>query len=562
MIATNGPIYTMDASQPMAEAVAVAGDRVVAVGRATDVAALHGPATEILDLGGRPLLPAFADSHIHFLNTALALQQLDVSRARSAAEAAATVAERAADTLPGQWLHGRGWDRNVWHDTTLPTKATLDGAAPLHPVVLRSKDLHSMWVNSLALSQAGITAATPDPPGGVIVRDADTGEPTGILLERACKILSRALPRPTDAECAAALRAAMPLAWAAGITSIHQMGDKPDGRAFHGFQILHQRGELELRVLYYLPRENLTAAVALGVRSGLGDRRLRVGGVKLYADGALGSRTAWMLEPFDDEPHNYGVPWLEPDELREVVREAGRAGLAVAVHALGDRANREVIEAIAAARRVERGAPLRDGSRQGDSQNPLSTGPSLRGRGHTSAAHPALRHRIEHAQLLHSDDFPRLARHGIIASMQPIHCPSDRAMADLHWGEPRCAGAYAWRSMLDAGVHLAFGSDAPVEPLDVLTGIHAAVTRQRADGSPGPSGWHAEQRVSVAEAVHGYTMGAATAAGEEQWRGSITPGKLADLVVLSEDIFHCAPTDILTTRVDLTFLDGRLIHTA
>jgi len=321
-ILLNGPVYTMDRSLPRAEAVALAANRVLAVGGAEEIAALRGPKTEVIDLGGRPLLPAFTDCHIHFLNTALARQRLDVSHARSAADVAAAVTDRAAITPPGQWLVGNGWDRNVWQDTTLPTKATLDAAAPEHPVALHGKDLHSMWVNSLALTEAGIDATTPDPPGGVIVRDAGTGELRGVLLERACTLISKAQPRPTDAECAAALRTAMPLAWAAGITGVHQMGDKPDGRAFHGLQILQQRRELDLRVLYYLPLENLAAAKELGIRSGLGGQRLRIGGVKLFADGALGSRTAWMLEPFEDEPENCGVPWQEPERLREVVRQA------------------------------------------------------------------------------------------------------------------------------------------------------------------------------------------------------------------------------------------------
>ena len=531
---TNGQVYTMDASLPTAEAVGLAGNRILALGSANELRGLRGPATEIIDLAGRIVLPAFADSHIHFLNMARARRHLDLSTARSAEEIASAVAGRAAATPPGHWVFGNGWDRNVWLDTSLPTRRLLDAASPDHPVALHSKDLHSTWVNSLALAQAGFTSATPDPAGGVIVRESLTGEPTGILLERACKVMADVYPPPTPEECAGEIKSAMPEAWQSGITSIHQMGDRPDGRAFRAFQLLHQRGELSLRVLYYLPRENLEAAVQLGLRSGFGDQRLRIGGVKLFADGSLGSHTAWMLEPFSDEPLNRGVPWLDPQELREIVGYASRSGLAVAVHALGDRANREVIDAVAAARRHEEERP--------------------------ESAGPLLRHRIEHAQLLHPDDIPRLARHGLIASMQPIHCTSDMIMADKLWGEPRCAGAYAWRSMLDASVPLAFGSDGPVEPLDVLQGIHAAVSRCRADGSPGPGGWHSEQRLSVVEAVHGYTLGAAHAAGEETERGSITPGKLADLVVLSDDIFKLQPERILDTRVDMTFFDARVVY--
>ncbi len=539
VILTNGRVHTMDAALPLAEAVALTGNRILALGSTADIALLRGPKTQVIDLSGRLLLPAFADSHVHLATYALARQRMDLSSACSAEEVATIVAQQASNTLPGRWLRGHGWDRNVWRDSTLPTKVVLDAAAPEHPVALGSKDLHSVWVNSQALVRAGIAAATLDPPGGVIARDPHTGQPTGILLEEACKLISRLYPRPTPAECADAVKETLPLVWAAGITSIHQMGDSPDARAFRTFQFLNQRGELGLRVLYYLPRENLDSAIAVGLRSGFGDRRLSVGGVKLFVDGSLGSHTAWMLEPFEDEPDNRGVGRLEPEELRDLVRRASAAGLPVAVHALGDRANREAIEAIAAARRAE----------QISAQS-------------ASSADPAdLRHRIEHVQLLQPDDIPRLARWRIVASMQPVHCTSDMAMADRHWGEPRCAGAHAWRSLLDAGVRLAFGSDAPVEALDVLAGIHAAVTRRQADGCPDHEGWHPEQRLSVAEAVHGYTLGAAYAAGEERWRGSITQGKLADLVVLSEDIFGCDLMDILSTCVDLTIFDGRVVYT-
>ena len=540
LIITNGRIYTMDASLPLAEAVAVAGDRILAVGTESEIATLRRPTTDQLDLRGRSLLPAFSDSHIHLLNTARARQRMDLSKARSRQDAAATVAQRAAETPAGHWLIGNGWNRNIWHDTALPTKRDLDRAAPDTPVVLNSKDLHSMWVNSRALAQAGINASTPDPPGGLIVREAGSGEPSGILLERACTMVSRVYPPPSVADCVDAIKSAIPMAWQAGITGIHQMGDKPDCLAFRAFQQMHQEGELDLRVLYYFPRESLETVTRLGLRSGFGDQRLRIGGIKLFADGSLGSHSAWMLEPFEDEPDNRGVPWHEPEELQALVRKASDGGLAVAVHALGDRANRETIKAIAMARQAAQESSL---SKSGPTQ-------------------VRLRHRIEHAQLLHPDDIPLLAEWQIIASMQPVHCPSDVSMAVRHWGEPRCAGAYAWRSVLDCGARLAFGSDAPVESLDVLTGIQAAVTRRPAGGSHDPDVWHPEQRVSAVQAVHAYTMGAAYAAGEEHWRGSVSPGKLADMIVLSNDIFRCPAMDIAAARVDLTLFGGRIVHQA
>jgi predicted amidohydrolase YtcJ len=529
IIFTNGPVYTMDQAAPRAQAVAVKGRRVVGVGAGADILALRGPRTQVIDLAGRPLLPAFADSHIHFSKLALQSQQLDLTAAGSASGVAAIVARAASKTPEGHWLRGIGWDRNTWPDPALPGRDLLDQIAPRHPVALASKDLHTLWVNSAALAAAGVSGDTADPPGGVIVRRPQSNEPAGILLEAATKLVSAVYPQPTLAELAAGIGEATRVAWSLGITNIHQMGDTPDGRAFQAFQHLDSRGALGLRVLHYLPRESLHAAVGLGLRSGFGSQRLRIGGIKLFADGSLGSRTAWMLEPFADEPHNYGVAWLDPQELRHEVRRASQAGLAVAVHAIGNRANREVIDAIAAASAA-------------------------------SAASADLRHRIEHAQLLHADDMPRLAHLGIVASMQPLHCPADILMADRHWGEPRNQGAYAWRSLLDSGVTLAFGSDGPVEPISVLQGIHAAVTRRRADGSPDPQGWHPEQRLSVTEAVRAYTLGPAIAAGEERWRGSIAPGKLADLVVLSHDIFAGDPMDISAARVEMTLFDGQIVH--
>jgi predicted amidohydrolase YtcJ len=283
-----------------------------------------------------------------------------------------------------------------------------------------------------------------------------------------------------------------------------------------------------MRILMQIPDENLDAAIQAGLQSGFGDERLRIGGVKAFADGALGARTAYMLEPFEGEPDNYGIAVTAGEDLRELVGKASRAGLAAFVHAIGDRANREVLDAVEASRRAGEGLHLR--------------------------------HRIEHTQILHPDDIPRLAELGVIASMQPIHATQDMLLADSLWGE-RSAGGYAFRSLLDNGAALAFGSDSPVEDLNVMIGIHAAVTRRRADGSPGPEGWYPEQRLTVAEAVYAYTAGAAYASGEEAIKGTLTPGKLADLVVLSQDIFGIDPMEILETEVVATVLDGEVVYT-
>jgi len=524
LVLYNGNIYTMDEARPRAQAVAIAGNRIAAVGTEEEVRALLAPEGEAVDLKGRTVVPGLTDCHVHFVEYALRLSRIDLAGAESKAEALRRVAERAKRAKPGEWLLGGGWDRNLWEGARFPTRWDLDAVAPANPVALDSKDVHVLWVNSLALKLAGISADTPDPPGGEIERD-EAGEPTGILKERAKELVAAVIEPPSLEAIEAALKVGIESAQRAGLVGIH---DYEDERAFAAFQELLRRGELGLRVLMHIPVENLDAAIRLGLRTGFGNGMLRLGGVKVFADGTLGSRTAAMLEPYEDEPENRGIVVTPKEELRELVRRASRAGIAVAVHAIGDRANRDVLDVFEELRQAGEGL--------------------------------GLRHRIEHVQLLHPKDVPRLARLGVIASMQPIHCTSDMEMARRHWGEKRTRWAYAWRSLLDAGTKLAFGSDCPVETLDPLAGIHAAVTRRRADGSPGPGGWHPQERIGVEEAVRAYTLGAAYASGEERIRGSISPGKLADLTVLSQDIFAIAPMAILETEVVATVLDGRFVY--
>jgi predicted amidohydrolase YtcJ len=525
LVVYNGKIYTMDRASPQVRAVAIVGNRIAAVGDNAQVISLLGPGGEAVDLGGRTVVPGLTDCHIHFVEYALRLTRIDLTGIVSRAEAIRRVAERAQMARPGEWLLGGGWDRNLWEDPGFPTKGDLDPVAPHNPVALSSKDGHSLWVNSLALARAGITAETPSPPGGEIERLPETGEPTGILKENAEDLVERVIEKPSPEAIQAALRVAMANAQRAGLTGIH---DCEGERAFAAFQELSKKGELGLRVLMHVPVDNLDHAIGLGLRTGFGGGKLRVGGVKMFADGALGSRTAAMLAPYDDEPLNSGIVVTSKEEMRALVRKASRAGISAAIHAIGDRANRDVLDV------------LEESHRSGEGMN--------------------LRHRIEHVQLLHPADIPRLAKLGVIASMQPIHATSDMEMVNRHWGEERGQGAYAWRSLLNASTVLAFGSDCPVETLDPLAGIHAAVTRRRADGSPGPEGWHPEQRITVEDAVRAYTVGAAYASGEEQEKGSITPGKLADLVVLSQDIFAIPPMAILETEVEATILDGRFVY--
>jgi predicted amidohydrolase YtcJ len=525
LVLYNGRIYTMDRGNPRAQAVAIVGNRIAAVGDDDQIKSLLASGGEAVDLGRRTIVPGLTDCHIHFVEYALRLTRIDLSGIVSRAEAIGQVAKRAQIAPPGEWLLGGGWDRNLWEDTSFPTKEGLDSVTPHNPVVLSSKDGHSLWVNSLALTRAGITAVTPNPSGGEIERQPGTGEPTGILKENAEDLVKKVIEKPSLEAIQAALKVAAANAHRAGLTGIH---DCEDELAFAAFQELSSKGELSLRVLMHVPAKNLDDAIGLGLRTGFGGEKLRVGGVKMFADGALGSRTAAMLAPYEDEPLNLGIVVTPREEMRQLVRKASRAGISVAIHAIGDRANRDVLDVLEESRRSGEGRDLR--------------------------------HRIEHVQLLHPTDIPRLAKLGVIASMQPIHATSDMEMVKRHWGEERGRGAYAWRSLLNVGTVLAFGSDCPVETLDPLLGIHAAATRRRADGSPGPEGWHPGERITVEDAVRAYTLGAAYASGEEQEKGSITPGKLADLVVLSQDIFTVAPMAILKTEVEATVLDGQFVY--
>ena len=520
----NANIRTMDSANPRAEAIAIAGDRVVATGSSAAMRALLSADGRAVDLHGQTVLPGLIDAHLHFLMYGLSLTEIDLIGVPTLAAAQAQVAERVANTPAGRWLGGRGWDQSLWPGAAFPTRYDLDAITAEHPVFLRRKCGHAGWANSRALALAGITAATPDPDGGEIERDPATGEPTGILKERALELIGRLQLQPTEAEAVDAVKLAMRKVHAMGITGVHNM---EGAAALRAFQQLREAGELKLRVVQQIPEDDLDAAIQLGIRSGFGDEWLRFGALKIFADGSLGARSAEMLEPYEGEPHNYGIAVATAAHLRQQVEKAARAGLAVHIHAIGDKANRTVLDAIEATRKAGIGLHLR--------------------------------HRIEHAQVLHPADLPRFAALNVIASMQPIHCTQDMVVADAHWGA-RCRGAYAFSSLLSSGARLAFGSDAPVETPDVLQGIYAAVTRRRANGYPGPDGWYPEECLSVAETVHAYTVGAAYAGGMETIQGALAPGMLADLVVLGQDIFTIEPAAILETKVVATMVGGEWVY--
>jgi predicted amidohydrolase YtcJ len=527
LIVTNGDVHTMDPARPRARALAAVGETIVAVGSDEEIRPLGGLATEVIDLGGRTVVPGLIDAHVHLLSLGQALGRLDFERCRTL-EQALDVVRRAHREQPEGWLLGRGFHPNRW--ARWPTRQDLDAVVGDRRCAFSSHDGHSLWASSGALRAAGLSASTGTPAGGEIFREPD-GHPTGVLQETAIPLVESALGQPTAADLDAALTRAVRHCNERGLVGVHTV---ESADSFAGVQRLRGRGQLSLRVQAHLWRDGLDHALALGLRTGLGDDWLRVGGLKLFADGALGSRTALMLEPYEGEPGNRGLTVLTRAELLEHAEWTVRAGIALTVHAIGDEANRYVLDAIAHAREVA--------GKLG------------------AAAGPALRHRIEHAQIVHKDDYPRFGRLGVVASMQPTHATTDIEYADRYWGA-RSAHAYAWRTMLEHGAALAFGSDAPVESVDPLPGIHAAVTRRRAGGTP-RGGWYPEQRLTVEEAVRAFTLGAAYAAGEEARKGSLTPGKVADLTVLSRDVFTIPPAEILETRVVRTIVGGRSVYEA
>ncbi|MDK2930272.1 MAG: hypothetical protein PWR07_403 [Bacillota bacterium] len=571
----NADIYTMDPRYRLASAMAVVGDRIIAVGTREEAEAALSGHYRVVDLQGLTVVPGFVDCHIHFLWYALGARRLNLNGVASIGDVVRMVAERAARARPGEWILGHGWNRNLWPAADVPTGAQLDAASPTHPVALTSKDGHTMWVNSLALAAAGIGRSTPDPEGGRIERDARTGEPTGLLRENAQALVDGVIPAPGPDACEEAIAAAIPRMHEFGVVGIH---DCEDDLAFRAFQDMAARGELGLRVYMMIPRSNLDHAIGLGLQTGFGDTTLRIGPLKVFADGALGSQSAALLEPYVTNPESTGILTTSRDELVDVISRASRAGIALAVHAIGDRANRMVLDAFeSVARQAPKGmvchpipesgsrteiatgttSQTRVGTRTGTTAEP-ETGAGL---ADVAAARMprqvGLRHRIEHAQLVHPDDLPRFAALGIIASVQPVHATSDRYIADLHWAK-RASLGYAYRSLAAAGARLAFGSDAPVEAPNPIEGIFAAVTRKRADEVLLP-GWHTEECLTVEEAVRGYTVGAAYASGEEAVKGSISPGKLADFVVLSQNIFAIRPDEIIRTKILATIIGGDVV---
>ena len=528
LVILNARVYTADVNRPVAEAFAVRAGRIAFVGSTRGALALVGPRTERLDLAGRTVIPGMVDAHAHLLGLGQALRTVNLVGTRSYDEVIARVVERAKTARPGEWIRGRGWDQNDWADTRFPTHQALSRAVPNNPVYLTRVDGHAALVNAKALELAQVTAATPDPTGGRFIRDS-AGTPTGVLVDGAQGVVGRVIPPASRVELREQTLAAIAEANRWGLTGIHDAGVDADGIAV--YEDLAREGKYDLRN-YVMIRSNdstLDAFMKRGRQIGLYDGRLWIRSIKLVADGALGSRGAALLEPYSDDPGNTGLITTTPERIKSVAVRALRAGFQVNVHAIGDRANRMVLDQFEAAFKE---VPVADH-----------------------------RFRIEHAQILRYQDIPRFAELDVIPSMQGSHQTSDMYWVPNRLGWARSQGAYAWRSLLNTGVVIPNGSDFPVEAVNPLISFHSLFTRQDADNFP-PGGWFPEQRTTRQEALWSITLWPAYAAFMENESGTLTAGKYADFVVLDQDIMSVAPEDVLKTNVVLTVLGGRVVYRA
>ena len=529
LIITNAKIWTVDKSLPTAQAVAVLLDRIVAVGSDADVDAWRGPHTQVIDAGGKLLLPGFNDAHVHFVSGGKQLDSIRLNDATSAQEFARRIGQRAKVTAKAEWILDGNWDETKWSPSNMPTKELIDALTPETPVFVSRYDGHMGLANSVALRLAGITAKTADPPGGTIVRDAQ-GNPTGALKDAATDYIYKVIPPLSHDQRMKAAKRALAYAASVGVTSVQHMDAGYADIAIYAE--LLQRGELTVRIYAAPLITHVDDQATIGVRHAFGGPYLRIGAVKAFADGSLGSGTAYFYEPFLNQGSNRGLlaDEMHPISLmRDRYMTADAAGIQICTHAIGDEGISTILDLYADVVKAH-----------GEADRRL---------------------RIEHAQHMAAKDFDRFANLHVIASVQPYHAIDDGRFAESHIGHDRASRTYAFRTFLDHGVRLAFGTDWEVAPLDPLLSVYAAVTRATLDGK-NPNGWFPEQKLSVAETIEAYTMGSAYAEFQESEKGSITPGKLADMVLINEDIFSIAPEEIRDGRVLKTFVGGRLVFDA
>ena len=526
LVITNARIYTVDDARPVVAAMAVRDGKVLFTGSAREAMALRGAATRVVDLGGRTVIPGMVDAHAHLLGLGQALRNVDLVGAKSYDEVIARVVNAAKGQPDGKWILGRGWDQNDWGDTRFPTHDALSRAVPNNPVWLTRVDGHAGLANAAAMRAAGVTAASVDPSGGRIER-TPTGEPSGVFIDNAKPLVDRAIPAPTREDTRRAITAAITESQRWGLVGLHDAGESR--ATIDLLEEMAKAGQLPFRLYVMVGDDSAAIAhyIARGPQSALYDNHLWIRAFKLYADGALGSRGAALLEPYADDPNNRGLLLSAPAHIQDVATRALRAGFQVNTHAIGDRGNRVVLDAYDAALKA---APTADH-----------------------------RFRVEHAQILNHDDIPRFAELGVIPSMQAVHQTSDMYWAGSRLGLGRLLGAYAWRSLLNTGVVVPNGSDFPVEAVNPLLSFHSAVSRQDADNWPA-GGWMPEQRMTRDEALKAMTIWPAYAAFQDATMGSLTPGKLADFVVLDRDIMTVADRDILGTHVLATYIGGRAVY--
>jgi predicted amidohydrolase YtcJ len=527
LVIVNANVHTLDKARPRADAVAVYGTRISAIGTTAEIRKLAAAQTRIIDAQGALVLPGFNDAHVHFIDGGSHLASVQLRDAASPAEFAERIRAFASKTPKGRWITGGDWDHERWPGAPLPTKELIDKFTPDNPVFVNRLDGHMSLANSAALKLAGVTRETKDPDGGLIVRDPQTGEPTGVLKDAAMNFVYAKIPEASFDEKLEAARAATEHAASLGVTSVQDMST---GNDVGVLQTLAARGELKTRVYAVSPLPQWERLARTGVRAPFGGDMLRVGGLKGFADGSLGSTTALFFAPYNDAPQTRGLlgdEMFPEGEMQKRVEGADRAGLQVMIHAIGDSANDQILSIY---ERIAQSHGTRD-----------------------------RRFRIEHAQHLRPQDIPRFGRAGVIASMQPYHAIDDGRWAEKRIGHERARTTYAFRTLLDSGAHLAFGTDWYVAPLNPMLGIYAAVTRRTLDDK-NPQGWIPEQKITVEEAVRAYTVGSAYAEFAENSKGTLTPGKLADLVILSQDIFRLNPVEIERTKGRLTIMDGKVVY--
>ena len=523
IIIVNANVHTVDAAKPSAQALAICGEVIARVGTTADVQRLAGPRTRVIDAGGKLIVPGFNDAHVHLISGAEQIVGVDLRPSKDESDLAGRLRAHVARVPKGRWIRGGYWDHEAWPSKSLPTRAQIDQATPDHPVFVQRLDGHLALANSLAIKLAGVTRDTAAPDGGTIVRDA-SGEATGVFKDNAMDLIARAIPPDSFEQTLEKARAALKLAASVGVTTIQDM--TADAAELRAYQALHASNELTVRI-YSIQNHGIAGLRDAGVSTGFGHDWLRIGGIKLFADGSMGAGTAVFFEPYTDDPKTSGLLIQSPEALEKAMVEADAAGFQLIVHAIGDRANTIVLDIL---ERMAKSTGARD-----------------------------WRPRIEHVQVVRHEDKKRFNALGAIASIQPSHCIDDMRWSETRIGRERSRIAYNFKSFVDAGARIAFGTDWFVEPLDPMLGLYAAVTRQFPDGTPS-AGWFPEERITMAQAVEYYTLGSAYAEFAEKRKGTLTEGKLADLVILSGDLFKIPAKQILDTRPVLTMVGGRIVY--